>query len=296
MYNLFIITERRILIFGNNGNGKSASANTIIGQKVFESRPSTQSVTKKSQFHIMNDRGKQFLIVDTPALFGTSLGYNSLWELSKIIGITYPGFHVMVAVVKVGRFTEQEKTAFKNIERIFGSTVFDRIIILFTGLDNLEADGMQFHDYLSNHIQSELKHIITNCDKRVVGFNNRADEITRNSHVRELLDKVEAVIESNKYTQPLFYSNRLERFFDTEIQRRHNIDRSKRMDEIQNEIRQEIKCEHENASDMLSFLIEDLKMVEEKPNNDRSCWRRFCRYCWRLFSTCWQICCREIQI
>ena len=222
--------------------------------------------------------------------------YNSLWELSKIIGITYPGFHVMVAVVKVGRFTEQEKTAFKNIERIFGSTVFDRIIILFTGLDNLEEDGMQFHDYLSNHIQSELKHIIANCDKRVVGFNNRADEITRNIQVRELLDKVEAVIESNKYMQPLFYSSRLESFFETEIQRRHNIDRSKRMDELQNEIRQEIKSEQENASDMLSFLIEDLKMVEEKPNNDRSCWRRFFCYCWRLFSNCWQICCREIQI
>lgn len=293
-----IENERRILIFGNSGNGKSASANTIIGQRVFESRPSTQSVTKKSQYQIMTDSDKKYLIVDTPALFGTSMDNNSLWELAKTIGITYPGFHVMIAVIEVGRFTEQVKTVFKNLERIFGSIVFDRTMILFTGLDNLEADGMQFRDYVNNHIQSELKQIITNCDKRVVGFNNRADELTRNCQVRELLDKVEAVYERNKYMQPLFYSDRLERFFELEIKRRHSIDNSKRNDELYNEIRREIQNEIENTRDIISFLIEDLKIVRENFKNDKSCLGRFCRAvrricqrCWRFIKNCWQICC-----
>ena len=280
-----IIAERRILILGNSGNGKSASGNTIIGQNLFESRASNRSVTKKCQFHIMQDNGKQLLVVDTPALFSSSMGEDeSMWELSKIIGITYPGFHAIIVVVKIGRFTEQEKNAFKSIETIFGSNVFNRIIVLFTGLDNLEADGMQFDDYVSFHIRSELKHIITKCPSGVVGFNNRADGKTRNLQAKDLLNTVEFVFQSNKQYPPIFCSlglDRPESFFQREIQQRQKINRSKSTDELRNEIRREIENEYENARSMLSLLREDLmkKYTHTNDDSEESGWQHVSRYC-----------------
>lgn len=271
--------ERRILILGNSGNGKSASANTIIGKKVFESRPSTQSVTRKCQFHIMkNSNDRQLLIVDTPTLFGSSVDEYSMWEMSKIVGITYPGFDVMIVVVKIGRFTEQEKVAFQYIKRLFGSDVYNRVIILFTGLDNLDADGMEFNDYVNNHIRSDLKHLIHECGKRVVGFNNRADETTRNGQVKVLLDMVECVVESNVHVYPTYNSielAKLEEYFDFEIEKRTNPDpysrcNSKRKHELQNEIKREIENENEISLPMLRALTNHLNMIMNKPSSKGS--------------------------
>ena len=280
------IAERRILIIGSSGNGKSASANTIIRQKVFESRASDQSVTKKSQFRIMEENDKQYLVVDTPTLFGASNDGYSIRELAKIIGITYPGFHVLIVVIKIGRFTEEEKNTFRYIERIFGSEVFETIVILFTGLDNLEADDMQFHDYINNHIRSELKYIIfSKCGGRVVGFNNRADETNRNSQVNELLRMVECVYERNRYRQPIFHSSRLdlpigiiESFFDKELLRRYEINESKRTAELHNEIRLEIQSEHPNTHEMLDCLAHDPNMLIATHNGDESWWGRLFRF------------------
>ena len=235
---------------------------------MFESKASDQSVTKKSQFYVMEDNGKQLLVVDTPPLFGTFIDENPMWELAKIIGMTYPGFHAMIVVIKIGRFTKQENNAFGLIERLFGPEVFNRIILLFTGLDNLEADDMLFHDYVSNHIRPELKQIASKCGNRVVGFDNRANESTRKQQVQELLDIVERVYDSTKAKGPIYDTiwRELKGFFE----KRHSMDQSKSKADLQNEIRHEIEKDNEHNDDtrsMLQTLENDLNTKIEQTSN-----------------------------
>lgn len=254
--------ERRLILIGNSGNGKSASANTILGRKVFVSKASNQFVTRKCQFETVHFRSRKYLIVDTPTFFSEASSEDeTIWELAKITGITSPGFHALIIVVKVGRFTEKEKRSFEQIVRIFGPEIYDRTIVLFTGLDNLEVDEMGFEDYVNYHITSELKHIVQKCGKRTVGFNNRADDNTRQQQVYNLLAKIESVVDKNKFICP-FYNSSIYKAADEmlgdEQRRRQSSDFAKNPEDIRNEIRLDIQNEEETIEPIMVALKGDL--------------------------------------
>ena len=224
-------------------------------------------MTKDCQFDVVLYKNKHFLVVETPAILSQAIDENeSLRELSKIIGITWPGFHAIVLVVKVGRFTEQDRNVFDSIARIFGSKICNRIIVLFTGLDNLESDGMSFTDYIKYHVRTELKDIITKCGNRVVGFNNRLDETNRYQQAHALFDTVDSVLQSNVY-EPFYYSRRglqaPEDFIKKETVQRRDIDSSTTLREMQNAIRRDIQREAEGTKYMLDCLQQELLQVKD---------------------------------
>lgn len=259
--------ERRIVIIGSTGNGKSATANTILGQKVFESKASNHSVTKKCQFGERNLKGKRLILVDTPAMFNTNMSEEeSFREMAKVIGLTSPGVHAVIVVVKVGRFTEQERKSFEKVRRLFGFQIFERLIILFTGVDNLDADGYTFQEYVKHHIKPELKNLVLNCGNRAIGFNNRASERERDDHVEALLRMIESIMQKNQntYYNDTIYDMAAD-MFEEEENKRGNAESWKSKEDLQREIRRAIEKE-DGVEEFLNNLIEQLQYADAKPD------------------------------
>ncbi|XP_038559152.1 GTPase IMAP family member 8-like isoform X2 [Micropterus salmoides] len=165
----------RIVLLGKSEDDKTNLGNLILGPEKFE-------VQKKSQIkHCMAAcgewRGKPLTVVKAPDIFSLS-DKTAREEMRKCISLCPPGPNVLLLLVKVSDFTEENRQTLKFILSLFGQDAFKHSMVIST------------HE--GNETRSSVSKLIKDCGGRQYRMVN--NDLTL------LIQKIENIVHENKGT------------------------------------------------------------------------------------------------
>uniref|UniRef100_H3D1Q5 GTPase IMAP family member 8 n=1 Tax=Tetraodon nigroviridis TaxID=99883 RepID=H3D1Q5_TETNG len=198
--------ERRLLILGSPRSGKTSTANTILGDEVFDSgTETTHSNVGHTELY-----GRRLTVVDTPPWAvpsdpGGEADSNDNAEAERLDSegpcmgaiLCPPGPHAILLVVSVSQpFTETQRRAAEEQLGALGGGTWRYSMVLFTCVDKL-SKGVFIEEHIANTGEA-LQWLVEKCGSRYHAFDNTRKDTEDNTQVPELMEKVEELITDNQ--------------------------------------------------------------------------------------------------
>ncbi|KAM4565044.1 GTPase IMAP family member 9-like [Fundulus diaphanus] len=153
--------ETKIVLLGKTGVGKSSLGNAILGESLFKEKVSPTSETNMCDAKSKYINGKRVTVIDTPGIFDNTLKEEKLKaEMIKCIEHCSPGIHAFLIVLKVDRYTDQEKKIIEKIKEYFSEESLKHAVVVFTHGDQLE-EGQTIEEFVGK--SKDLKELVGMC-------------------------------------------------------------------------------------------------------------------------------------
>ncbi|CAF0792258.1 unnamed protein product [Rotaria sordida] len=140
--------------------------------------------------------------------------------------MTSPGVHAFLIIVRVDRFTPEEKNTVDFIKKIFGDGAAKYCIVVFTREDQLE-EGQTIDDFINS--SDQLKELVQCCGNHKFAINNKLNGQPLKIKIDQLLRMIDQMVQSNRgkyYTNDMY--QKIERQRKREQARQEEEDRKKK--------------------------------------------------------------------